>query len=214
MKHITGGMIFKKWDNELLENALAPMVSDLGRFPTLGEMRDMGRNDMACQVTKRGGSLFWAEKMKTSITESDTVKGWRGEEKVTKWLFSLGLDPQRQSTQCPFDILVNGCLRIDVKTASFAKYGPSSGWFYRMGKRVPCDVVVCYRTDKDDFYAFPLWLVPSTNLTITPSGVAHTYYRDNASRIIMKMLSTRLAEGKTFPEFSGSYARQETKGTP
>lgn len=190
----------------MLHDRLQPIVARLGRMPTNSYLREIGENRIACQISRRGGWAHWAKLLNTTLTPSDTVSGWAGEARCTSWLESLGYDVEQQTTRAPFDLLVGGCLRIDVKAASYAQYRPSTGWFYRLGRVMTADLVVCVRMDRDDFYAFPWFRVPSTNLTITPTGTAHTFYRENASNVLRMMYEIRISELERLPECSSPHA--------
>lgn len=192
-------MIKSKWSDEIIVAELRQLIGTTDFMPTFGYIRSSGRNDLACAITKRGGWKKFSQLMNVPMTPSDTLKGWAGEDVTEEWLYKQGYEVSRQPTRAHFDILLNGILRVDVKAASYAKYGNSSGWFYRMGKIITADVVICARMDKGDFYVFPWFRVPSTNLTITPTGKAHSHYLNN-TRVIEAMLANRKKEALLFPE--------------
>jgi hypothetical protein len=186
------------WTDELIVDALRPHVNEHGQLPTVNFLRSIGRNDIACAMTKRGGWKRFAALLNTTLTPSDTVTGWNAEIAAGDWLRSLGYEAEQQTARCHFDILVNGVLRIDVKGAKFARYGASAGWFYRMGKVITADVVLCARMDRGDFYVFPWFRVPATNLTISESGGWRSQYLMNTD-VLQQMLKSRTAELEAFP---------------
>lgn len=124
----------RKWNEIDIENNIRTIANAVGHFPSCLELRNMNRGDLANQISKKGGFLYWAKRLgiKRKSSESDT--GWEGEKATMDYLLSMGFSVRkRNGVKCPFDLLVNGVLRIDVKAARFCKYGSSSGWFYRIG---------------------------------------------------------------------------------
>lgn len=164
-----------------------------GYMPTHSFLNSVGRGDLSNQISRRGGWRKFASLIGVPMTPSDTVTGWAAEDWCIKDLASRGYMVERQATRTHFDLLIDGLIRVDVKGASFASYGRTSGWFYRMGKVITADVVVCVQMDCDDCYIYPWFSVPATNLTITPSGGMHSPYRSNYD-LIELMLSTRRSE--------------------
>ncbi len=186
-----------QWTDEKLRDELLQIAPAFGSMPTVSHLKEIGRSDVTNQISKRGGWRKWSAAIGFPMKQSDTLTGWEAEDMVQHWLVSLGYTAEKQTTRAHFDFLLNGCIRIDVKGARFAKYGASSGWFYRMGKQITADVVICARMDRNDFYVFPWFRTPSTNLTITSTGKAHEFYRMNLE-VIPTMLSARCEEHK-FP---------------
>jgi hypothetical protein len=185
------------WSEELIIEHLKQITSSLDFFPTNNFLVEIGRGDLANAISRHGGWKFFSEKLKLPLTNSDTLTGWKAEDSTEKWLLSLGYKVDKQKTRSHFDFLLDNSLRIDVKGASYAEYGPSCGWFYRMGKVITSDVVICRRMDLDDYYIFPWFSVSSTNITISKAGRKHSNYYMNTT-VLTELLKNRKREKEMF----------------
>lgn len=189
------------WTNTEVETELRTYAAKLGRLPTVREMRDDGRNDLMCAITRSGGLLNWATRLGIQRdTSSDSDFGWRGEKAVASILETNGFSVVRSGgVKAPYDLLVDGALRLDVKSASRASYpgstGPCSGWFYRIGKIPSCDLLALYQADTGAIYFIPWNACPRSNITITENG-KYSQYR-NRFDIIRRHLDAMAALRKT-----------------
>jgi hypothetical protein len=93
----------------------------------------------------------------------------------------------------PFDLLVNKVLRVDVKSANFACYGASKGWFYRMGKAPQADLIALHQLDTGKTYWIPWNIIPHSNVTISTDGGKWARYKESIW-IVQSMLEPRQAE--------------------
>ena len=160
-----------KWKDELLAQELKPICNGLGRFPTFAELRQLGRNDLGCAITRAGGLIPWAKKLGYDRIHSDSDFGWEGEKEVIEILNLKGFKAIKADTvKSPFDILVDDIVRIDVKTAKYTEYGASTGWFYRLGKTVQSDLVILYQIDTKEAIILPWNICPTSNITISVGG--------------------------------------------
>jgi len=170
----------------------------IGKMPTVSYLKETSQNDLANQITRRGGFISWADRLglKRDHSDSDTV--WDGEKKVERILVSHGLQAERQSAvKWPFDILVNGILRIDVKSARYAEYGPCKGWFYRIGKVPQADLIALHQIDSGSTFYIPWFKVPSSNITISVGGGIYASYM-NAIDVVKEMAAMRSMEKLAF----------------
>lgn len=170
------------WTPELIEQEIRLVAQNIGHFPSNTELRDMGKNDLACAITKRGGLLELAKKLGIERQSSDSDFGWAGEESVVAELQRRGFTASRtKEVKAPFDILVNNIVRIDVKNARFASYptkhGSCDGWFYRLGKMCQADLVALHQYDEGSTYIIPWSLIPTSNVTITREG-KYSHYKE------------------------------------
>lgn len=184
----------KKWTDALIESELRGVADAMGTFPTTSELREVGRNDLACAVGKSGGFIHWSERLGLSRKPSDSDFGWEGEKAFVDLCTAQGLTAVRcDGVKAPWDITVNGALRIDVKAARWHVYRQTGGWHFRIGKRPQADVVVLYQADRGDFYGVPWWACPTTSITLMESGGKYAPFKNNWDRI-KGMLETRQAE--------------------
>lgn len=187
----------RSWTDELIAEEARRVAQSLGHFPSAQELRQLGRNDLACVIGKRGGFLRWADRIGIARHGSDSDTGWEGEEAVRREFLARGIFCVRsKAIKAPFDLLAQEVLKIDVKSARFAEYGGKSasrGWFYRVGKICQADLVIFYQLDTSSFYAVPWWKCPTTNLTIPVSGGQWKPYLNDWNRI-RRMIGLRMAE--------------------
>jgi hypothetical protein len=183
-----------KWDDETIADAIRGIAGKTGYFPSCGALRDMGRNDLACAISKSGGFTQWALRLGVPRKQSDSDFGWDGEMRVQGMFLSRLFACVRSSgVRAPYDLLVNGILRVDVKTANYAEYPPCRGWFYRVGKIPSSDIVFLYQMDTGDFYALPWWECPTTNVTIARNGGKYVNRKNNWP-LLSEMVAARTVE--------------------
>lgn len=132
----------------------------------------MGRADLAAQICKhpikyRG----WANRLGLETKKSETLFGHEWEAYIHGLLVATGYASERQSTKAPFDILVDGRVRLNVKAARWHAYGPCRGFFFGIGKTWQrCDAFALVKVS--DGPPEVLW-VPSSEAqqqTITLTG--------------------------------------------
>lgn len=175
------------WTDARFKQELIDTCTALGRFPSNTELRKMGRNDLSCQIVKRGGFLRWAEETGFERVRSDSDVGWDGESEVSEILTARHYEvSKRQTMRCSYDLLISGCLRVDVKTAQFATYRNTSqdhdvsGWFYRIGKESSADVFAFFQSDTRDLFFIPWFECPTGNVTISRTGKYQIFKNDYA----------------------------------
>lgn len=143
----------------------------LGYFPSVSLLREMGRNDLSCQITRHGGFLKVSEEVGIARPPSDSDTGWKGEENVRLRLTERGHSVERrEGMKSPYDLLVDGHVRVDVKAANYAEYAASKGWFYRIGKHVQSDIVILHQLDTATDYVLYWWECNTSNITISRGG--------------------------------------------
>lgn len=149
----------------------AQIARSLGHFPSSSELKALGRNDLMCQITRHGGFLKMSEEVGIARIPSDCDVGWKGEDNVRLRLLKLGYRVERrEALKSPYDLIVDGFVRVDVKSANFAQYGACKGWFYRIGKHVQSDIIILHQLDGQIDYVFYWWEVTTTSMTICGNG--------------------------------------------
>lgn len=193
-------MAHTKWTEAMIVERIMENYTRTGKFPTNSYLKETGQNDLANQLSKNGGFIAWAERLGLKREPSDSDTGWQGEIEVMELLKKEWPNVTRSfAVRAPFDLLINDVLRVDVKSTRFAKYGPCSGWFHRMGKLPQADVIALYQLDTKEVYWIPWNRVPTSNITITKTGGIYAMFRNNID-IVRRMLATREAEDKWVTE--------------
>lgn len=170
----------RKWTAEDVISDAKAIATSLGYFPSVSELRVMGRNDLSVQITRHGGFIAIASEVGIPRKHSDSDTGWEGEVAARAILIEHGFSVTRsQEKKAPYDLLVDGCARCDVKTASYSEYGNVRGWFYRIGKVPTCDLILLYQADTRNCFLIPWHLVPTTNITISRDGGKYARFLNN-----------------------------------
>ncbi len=192
----------KQWTEQMIATELAAVISTLNKMPSAADLRQLGRNDLAVQVGRKGGYLAWAERLGATRAKSDSDTGWTGEIDLAKNLVKRGFTVERMTAvTSPYDLDVNHALRLDVKTASYAEYGACRGWFYRVGKAIQADVLALYQIDTGVCYFLPWTIGPQSNITISRSGGKYAEFRDRYD-ILKRLCDARRNEVLLWPGFT------------
>jgi hypothetical protein len=184
----------RRWDESTFTAEIKEIANALGHFPTNRELMVCGRGDLANQIGRRGGFIQCSKDIGFNRLHSDSDTGWAGEGEAMEKLAELGFTVSvRDGIKSPFDLLISGIVRVDVKSARFHAYGCSRGWFYRLGKYPQADLIMLWRLDEKDFFALPWFVCPPSNITITPTGGKYAAFHNNVD-VIHRMVSWREAE--------------------
>ena len=194
-------MTRKQWNEAMISDRIMENYRNTGTMPTNQYLKDTGQGDLANQISKKGGFFKWAERLGVARQHSDSDTGWDGEKRVQKILESAGFQVERcTAVKWPFDLLVNKVLRVDVKSANFACYGPCKGWFYRIGKAPQADLIALHQLDTGSTYWIPWNIIPHSNVTISKDGGKWARYKETLW-IVQSMIETRQAEAEKLSLF-------------
>ena len=184
----------KTWTEAMIAEGIMENYRNTGKMPTVTMLRETGQNALSCQISKRGGFEAWSKRLGLSRDGSDSDTGWDGEIKVQIALTESGFSVERQkAVKWPFDLFVDGIVRVDVKSARFATYGPCSGWFYRIGKAPQADLIALHQLDTGTTYWIPWNIIPHSNVTISKDGGKWARFK-NATEILTEMVESRKRE--------------------
>lgn len=157
-----------QWTDDMVQDQILNCVSTLGlnRMPSRQELHNFyGSDALTNRIRRSGGYYGWAERLGLPMKESETQTGKDGEARAKELLEQHGFFVQRMSTRYPYDLYVNGCVKVDVKTAHPTKTpGTAKCYSFGLSKRCPtCDIY------------FLLALTPSGEKTyIVPSSINQT----------------------------------------
>lgn len=156
-----------KWNEQLIRDRIIEVVSDLGikRMPTAKEMNDFyGNSSLSNKISKTIGFVGWAKKLGLSIVKSDTNFGKLGEDIAEKYLIGKGYKVIKMATKYPFDLLVDGNVKIDVKISKLKFINGYAVNSFGLSKKYPtCDIYMLialnekYETDR-------IFIIPSKKL--------------------------------------------------
>ena len=189
----------KSWTEQKIAAELSAVIAVDGMMPSNNRLKQLGRSDLANQVSRRGGFLDWAKRLGAQRGQSDSDTGWDGEIALAGKLTIRGYTVERmQAVKAPYDLKVNGALRIDVKSANYAEYGACKGWFYRVGKEAQADVLALYQLDTGVVYFLPWNICPVSNVTISRSGGKWSDFKDRYD-LIGQLSKQRESEREIWP---------------
>lgn len=103
-------------------------------------------------------------KIHHAVSGNGTVyKGNSGEMAVSEKLNSLGISNQLMPLHHPFDILVKGSVKVDVKTAT-KKWKGYYRFHIRKAEKSDCDFFIFYSMEDDIFWVIPFSLLPKVQI--------------------------------------------------
>jgi hypothetical protein len=155
----------RRWtDNDIKIAVLNVIESErLDRMPSRKECANFyGNGALVSAVSKRPGGWYGlAKELGYSIKKSDTYLGKTQEGLVCNTLLSMGFDVERMSQNFPYDILVDNCVKVDVK-ASRLYHGKNGNFFtFNLEKKyATCDIYIL-ATLNDEGDIIDSFIVPS-----------------------------------------------------
>lgn len=135
-----------KWNPEIAKSELVRIKKEIGidYMPTRSEILEHENNFSLCSYISRSlGYYGYAKQLGLEIKKSETTVGKSCEHEIACRLESEGHKVDQMPQNFPYDLLVDECLKIDVKYSNLY-HGPN-GNFYRFSwdKKYPtCDVYV------------------------------------------------------------------------
>jgi hypothetical protein len=136
----------KVWDEQRVKSEIKVMMNALNieRMPTAPELQEYGRNDLHCIISKTKKYKGWADELGIPLKSCDTRKGNEYEDIVKGILLQKGYEVESMSTRHPYDLLVNGNIKVDVKVGGLYKLKNSDCWTFALAKNYPtCDIYIC-----------------------------------------------------------------------
>lgn len=156
------------WTDELIKERILEVVDFHGysRMPTMKEIEDYyGNTALTKKIGVSGGFEAWANKLKLSRKPCESVLAAQYEKLAKKTLEEKGFNCELTSVKHPYDILVNGGVKIDVKVSNLVAIGDSKAYTFNLEKKQPtCDLYVAYCLDENKEIA-KTYIIPSRVLT-------------------------------------------------
>lgn len=150
---------FKKWTENTIAREIMNIANqfDPPKMPTRVEAELMYENNgLSCAISKTGGFEYWANKLGLPQGYSETKIGKQAEATMVDVLTRQGFNAERTSTKHPYDILVDGCVKIDVKAANISLIRGSEAHAYRLAKaKHTCDFYLFHEIDTSITYVVP-----------------------------------------------------------
>jgi len=135
-----------KWTEDLIEKEIKDSMNVLcvTRMPTAGELMSIGRNDLHCAIGKKLTYREWSNRLGVAMKNSETTRGQRYERLAENMLIKKGHEVESMTTKHPFDLLVNGNVKVDVKMGvAHNHFGSRAHTFKLSSEYSTCDIYIC-----------------------------------------------------------------------
>lgn len=138
-----------QWSEDMMKEKIYEIMNfyDIDRMPTHREMNEyLGSHSLSCYVSKHGGSYAVAENLGLGIKESETKTGIKYEKHAIYLLNELGFNCVHTGLNTfPYDILVDNCIKVDVKASNIVYARESKYFSANMGHdHHACDVFIFF----------------------------------------------------------------------
>ncbi len=154
-----------RWSDELIQDRILEVVNalKLDRMPSRSEVIKYYRSSgLAGKISKEPGGWYkWAERLNLPIKNSETGLAKQYEAVAADKLMSLGHEVERMPQNFPYDLLVDGAVKIDVKVSNLFRGKAGNFYTYNLEKKYcTCDIYILYKIlpDSEDTEAL---IVPS-----------------------------------------------------
>lgn len=143
-----------RWNDQMIRDGIMEVVDalKLDRMPSKKECEEYFHNScLTNAISKRTGWYNLANEMGLEIKESDTGFGKLFERKGCDLLRAKGFEVRRMSHNHPYDLLVDGCVKVDVKASKL--YRGEEGNYYSFNLDKPyatCDFYLLLTVNDDD----------------------------------------------------------------
>lgn len=156
------------WTEELIKSELIKSIEllEIKRMPTGSELKSIGRNDLHLKIGRTKTYRGWAAELGLQLKSSCTLDGQYLEDRIEKMIKYKGYSVERMSTKYPYDLLVNGSVKIDVKLSNPNIMRGSRVHTFGISKSEPtCDLYICAAKDEQGNIE-RLMIIPSHKLRV------------------------------------------------
>lgn len=153
-----------KWTEELIKQKVLEVKEglQLDRMPSRKECEEWFHDcALANAITKRMGWYALARDMGLAIKDSETWFGKAYEATAQEMLQSRGFEVRRMSQNFPYDLLVDNCVKVDVKASKLYRGKNGDFYTYNLEKAyATCDFYILFQI-ADDNTITRVMVVPS-----------------------------------------------------
>lgn len=173
-----------KWTDEKIKEEIFSVMKilEINRMPSSVEIERAGNCTLSSAIGKHGGFNQWAKKLGLNQSKCQTRIGQIGECLIKELIENKGYKVEKMSSKHPYDLLVNGNIKIDVKTSNIFKSNKDwSSYSFNLEKSKPtCDiyVFVCLNNkDVERILVVPSKFLKQTQLCIGGNS-KYDFYKD------------------------------------
>lgn len=157
-----------KWSDDLIRDGVMKVKEGLkiDRMPTRSEcVKYTNSYALSVAISRRDGGWYGlASELGLRIKTSETTTGKKYEKIIKEILENKGYEVSQMSQNFPYDLLVNDCLKIDVKSSHLYKGKEGNFYTFRTGKRyATCDVYILVALDDLD-KVVRTYIIPSSKV--------------------------------------------------
>lgn len=156
-----------KWTDDLVIDKINEVVDflKLDRMPSRSEIEQYyGNHALINKISKTGGFYKYAKLLGLEIKNSESKLGIEYELKIISILQSMGFSAEHTSVKHPYDILVNGRVKIDVKVANISIVRGSKMYSFHLDKSMhSCDLYVAVALN-DNKSISKIYIIPASVL--------------------------------------------------
>ena len=170
----------KKWTFEKVKEEVLRISADSGIMPSFKTMDlETGNKGLSVAVSRYGGYRVVAEKLGLKVKKSETNFGRDFEiiclQEIEK---KFSFDCEQMTVRHPYDLLVSGAVKVDVKVAKKLKAHNFYMYSFNLEKKAQtCDIFVCYCID--DNKIVKTYIIPAVVLSgkcQLSVGINHSIY--------------------------------------
>lgn len=155
----------KRWTDDDIkrEVRMAMDFMQINRMPSRSELLSVsGDNSLVSKIGRRPGGWYQlAKDMGLEMKDSETQTGKKNESAVCRFLIEKGFSVKQMSQNFPYDLLVDDCIKIDVKASKLYRGSQGNFYSFNLEKRyATCDIYILL-TLRDDGSVNKVYIVPS-----------------------------------------------------
>lgn len=160
----------KYWTRELVKEEIKRVMDfyQIDRMPSLAECDEFtGNASLTNRITREGGFYKIAEEMGLEVKQSETGLGYQFEIFAAEMIREMFDDTtvEMTPTRFPYDLLVDGRVKVDVKTARRSKVRDSDVYSFGLAKKQPtCDLYIAFCIT-DDKVVEKAYVIPAHVMT-------------------------------------------------
>lgn len=175
------------WTDETIKQGILRVAKDmnLSRMPSHSEVNaHIGNRSLSSAVSKRnGGWEALARELNLPMKDCESYFASRYESAAAELLNRHGFQAERMTTNFPYDILANGCVKIDVKASRLFRGDGNAYYSFNLRHKATCDIYILFTVDEDnnilDTYIIPSkFVMQKKQIAIGEIQTKYSRYRD------------------------------------
>lgn len=176
-----------KWTDDLIKGKVLEVKTafSLDRMPSRSEcVQYFHDGALVNAISKRKKWYQLAHELGLQIKDSDTYFGKSEESNAEEMLISLGFSVRKMPQNFPYDLLVDDCVKVDVK-ASHLYHGPNGDFYtFNLEKQfATCDIYILFalseREEKRTFVVPSKFVIAQNQISM---GVSKSKYHKFENR--------------------------------